>query len=183
MQNKAVEYALRKTRRSKVVRLVVDRDGSVVVCAPLFVSTNTIENFIRAKAHWLLSKISLAASLPPRPSMQARRSAYLQHKAEAERIILQTIETVNQHYQFTYRRVSVRNQRSRWGSCSKQGNLSFNYKLLFLPEHLRTYVVVHELCHLKEFNHSPRFWSLVAQTISQPRRTKRELSQIGILAS
>lgn len=58
-------------------------------------------------------------------------------------------------------RVAIRDQKSRWGSCSQRGNLNFNWKLIMAPPQALDYVVIHELCHLIEFNHSPRFWSLV----------------------
>lgn len=59
-------------------------------------------------------------------------------------------------------RVTIREQKSRWGSCSQKGNLNFNWKLIMAPPQVLDYVVIHELCHLHEFNHSPRFWALVA---------------------
>ena len=58
-------------------------------------------------------------------------------------------------------RVAIRDQKSRWGSCSQKGNLNFNWKLIMAPPQALDYVVIHELCHLHEFNHSPRFWALV----------------------
>ena len=62
-------------------------------------------------------------------------------------------------------RIAIREQKSRWGSCSRKGNLNFNWKLIMAPPEALDYVVVHELCHLHEFNHSPRFWSLVAEQL------------------
>ena len=59
-------------------------------------------------------------------------------------------------------RITIRDQKSRWGSCSSRGNLNFNWKLIMAPPQALDYVVIHELCHLREFNHSPRFWALVA---------------------
>jgi len=74
--------------------------------------------------------------------------------------------------------VKIRDQSSRWGSCSWKGNLNFSYKLVLLPEHLADYVVVHELCHLREMNHSPRFWALVSQTVPDYRAKRRELKKL-----
>ncbi|NBX49499.1 M48 family peptidase, partial [bacterium] len=87
----------------------------------------------------------------------------------------QRVAELNQHYGFSYGKISVRNQQTRWGSCSKRGNLNFNYRILFLPPHLADYLIVHELCHLKEFNHSPRFWALVAQGCPNYHACKKEL--------
>ncbi len=93
-----------------------------------------------------------------------KRSTYLHHKAEARRVIMARLAHYGSLYGLTWNRVAIRDQRRRWGSCSSLGNLNFNYRLLFLPDHLRDYVIVHELCHLKEMNHGERFWELVAQT-------------------
>lgn len=90
---------------------------------------------------------------------------YTEHKEQARALILKRIEHYNRHYQFTYKRVAIRNQRRCWGSCSSLKNLNFNYKILLLPDHLQDYIVVHELCHLAELNHGKRFWELVAQQI------------------
>lgn len=89
------------------------------------------------------------------------------------------IEQFNAVYNFKVGRVSIRNQRSRWGSCSRLGNLNFNFKIALLPEPLVDYLIVHELCHLGEFNHSPRFWDLVAHTIPDYRAKRRALKGAG----
>ncbi len=69
--------------------------------------------------------------------------------------------------------------KTRWGSCSKKKNLNFNARIAQLPDHLIDYVIVHELCHLIEFNHSAKFWALVAQTIPDPQNCRRELRHIA----
>ena len=90
---------------------------------------------------------------------------YAAHKEQARELIHGRLEHYNQHYQLTYKRVSIKNQRRCWGSCSSLGNLNFNYKILLLPPHLQDYIIVHELCHLAELNHGHGFWNLVAQRI------------------
>jgi len=108
-----------------------------------------------------------------------RRSKYLKHKELARALVKSRLEHFNQFHHFKYNRISIRNQRSRWGSCSKQGNLNFNYRIIFLPPLLADYLIVHELCHLKEFNHSRAFWHLVSQTIPRYLMARRELKKTG----
>ena len=79
----------------------------------------------------------------------------------------------------TVGRVTIRNQRTRWGSCSAKGNLNFNCLLMLCPENVRDYVVVHELCHRLEMNHSPRFWADVEAVLPDYREPKRWLREHG----
>ena len=100
---------------------------------------------------------------------------YLEHKERARALVHERIAYWNQFYQFKFGRIAIRNQRSCWGSCSELGNLNFSYKILFLPGHLADYIIVHELCHLQEFNHSKNFWALVAKTMPKYREYRKEL--------
>ena len=74
-------------------------------------------------------------------------------------------EYFNKFYSYKWNRIFIKNQKTRWGSCSKRGNLNFNYRIALLPPEAADYIIVHELCHLKEFNHSRNFWKLVEQQI------------------
>lgn len=103
------------------------------------------------------------------------KKVYQTHKEIARALIKQKLSKFNAHYQFSYRKVAVKNQRSRWGSCSKQGNLNFNYRIAFLPQALQDYIIVHELCHLSVFNHSKKFWALVAETVPDHLARRKEL--------
>jgi len=103
------------------------------------------------------------------------RADYLKYKEKARAFISERLEYYSKTHGFRFNRVSIRNQRSRWGSCSKKGNLNFNYKILMLPQHLANYIIIHELCHLKELNHSPRFWNLMAQVMPDYLEIKKEL--------
>lgn len=105
------------------------------------------------------------------------RKEYLLHKETARAMVHARLAHFNQHYKLVWGDVAVRNQKSRWGSCSKAGNLNFNYRIALLPPHLQDYIIVHELCHLQEFNHSVKFWQLLAQTIPTPHLCKKELHE------
>ncbi len=90
---------------------------------------------------------------------------YVAHKENARALVHERLLYWNQFYNFEYKRVAIRNQRRCWGSCTSLKNLNFSYKLLFLPPHLLDYIIVHELCHLKELNHGQNFWALVAEQV------------------
>ncbi|HEY4526690.1 MAG TPA: M48 family metallopeptidase [Candidatus Paceibacterota bacterium] len=101
-------------------------------------------------------------------------------KQEAHALVVSRITHFNQTYECTINRIVIRNQRRRWGSCSARGNLNFNYRLLKLPPALVDYIVVHELCHLRELNHSARFWKLVGDTLPDFRARQRALRRIAL---
>lgn len=103
------------------------------------------------------------------------RVKFLQHKEEARALVMERLKYFNQEYNFEICRIAIRNQRSRWGSCSKKGNLNFNYRVTLLPPEVADYIIVHELCHLGEFNHSKRFWALVAKTIPNYLQIRKKL--------
>jgi predicted metal-dependent hydrolase len=109
---------------------------------------------------------------------RAPTKRYIEHKEAARALVHARLEALNAHYGFAYNRVAIKDARSRWGSCSQKKNLNFNYRLVFLPAHLVDYIVVHELCHLKEFNHGPSFWTLVAEVVPEYKACIRELKGI-----
>src|SRR3989344_6270589 len=106
------------------------------------------------------------------------KRVYESQKEEARSLVHRKLELFNLHYNLTWGKVAIRNQRSRWGSCSKKGNLNFNYRILQLPEPLQDYIIVHELCHLAAFNHSKNFWALVAEQIPNHLARRRALHAI-----
>ena len=90
---------------------------------------------------------------------------FKENKNKAYELINERILYFNQSGEYPVGNVSIKNQKTRWGSCSGKRNLSFNYKLLFMPENLRDYIIIHELCYLKEMNHSKNFWNLVVERV------------------
>ena len=103
---------------------------------------------------------------------------YMQHKEEARAVILRKVAQWNADCKLTFNRVAIRNSKRSWGSCTSLKNLNFSYKILFLPEHLQDYIIVHELCHLQHLNHKQEFWDLVDTYIPQYQACITELKQI-----
>ena len=106
---------------------------------------------------------------------------YLENKESARSLVLTRLHYFNQHYGLKWNRVAIRNQRRCWGSCTSLKNLNFNYKIQLLPPHLQDYIIVHELCHLKELNHGADFWALVAETIPDYKLKVKEIRGIDKL--
>ena len=100
---------------------------------------------------------------------------YVKHKESARVLIVEKVKRYSSVYGCSVRRISIRNQKTRWASCSEKGNLNFSYKILFLPEMFADYIIVHELCHLQELNHSQRFWDLVVQVFPNYKQIRKEL--------
>lgn len=97
------------------------------------------------------------------------------YKKKADEVIHDRLQFFNEHYGLKYKRVTMRNQKSRWGSCSRLKNLNFNWRLIMAPIEVIDYVVAHELCHIKEMNHSPKFWNLLTQTIPDYKERRKWL--------
>jgi predicted metal-dependent hydrolase len=121
----------------------------------------------------------LSLTLPALDDETARRALTVWYRRQAQRIFGERLAAYNTRYGYRYGRVSIKEQKSRWGSCSRLGNLNFNWRLLLAPLPVLDYVVVHELCHLKEMNHSARFWQLVARTCPTYATQRRWLRQHG----
>ena len=180
LKNKKISYTIRKSQRARRMRLAVYRDGSVVVTTPHDLSETIAERFVKEKSQWLLSKLAFFKQFEGRLIGPASNKDYLKHKERARDLAQRRIEHFNKIYKFKYNKISIKNQKTRWGSCSKKGNMNFNYKIALLPSRISDYIIVHELCHLKELNHSKRFWSLVERTMPNYQKVRNELKKAGL---
>ena len=97
------------------------------------------------------------------------------YRKQAENVIRNRVDELGFALSINYNRVTIRQAKTRWGSCSQKGNLNFNWKLIMLPEPVIDYIIIHELCHLKEMNHSGKFWALVAEYCPQWRHRRKWL--------
>lgn len=107
--------------------------------------------------------------------LRRRKAEYKKYKELARALVKSRIAHYSSIYMLKVNRIAIKNTKSRWGSCSNKGNLNFNYRIALLPQELADYIIVHELCHLVEFNHSKRFWKLVALTIPNYQELRKKL--------
>lgn len=175
LKNEKVEYQLKKSRRAKNISLTINRNAELSLIIPFYADENRALEFARQKTNWILRKMEYfknnrKVSIPP-----ASRKDYLKYKKLAQEIITEKLKRFNAFYNFSFKKISIRNQKTRWGSCSKNGNLNFSYRVIFLSEKLCDYIVVHELCHLGEFNHSKNFWNLVAKIVPDYKEIRRKI--------
>ena len=102
-------------------------------------------------------------------------------KQKAKIIFSEMLEGLAEHHGFHFNKLSIRSQKTRWGSCASNKNISLNSKLLLMPEHIVKYVMIHELCHTIEMNHSAKFWDLVEDCDPQYRENRKQLKMLGKL--
>ena len=171
-----IKYEIRRSSRARSVRITILGRDEVIVTAPARVSAELIERFVRSKSDWIESKLARLRLLPDHMFLQSSKKDYEQFKKAAHVIAEQRLAHFNASYGFDFKKISIRNQKTRWGSCSKTGTVCFNYKIALLPPHLADYIIVHELCHIGEMNHSKKFWALVARTIPDYRSLRAELN-------
>lgn len=177
---KQILYSLNLKDKARSLRVAVYPGGAVKVSAPKRFGVWSVERFMRLKADWILQKIeSLVLAAKPKTKHQSRQE-FLKYKKAALVLVRQKLEKFNTMYGFAWKRIAIKNQKTRWGSCSKSGNLNFNFKIALLPDRAAEYVVVHELCHLAQMNHSKKFWDLVAQTIPEHRKIRQQLKIISL---
>jgi predicted metal-dependent hydrolase len=120
-----------------------------------------------------------------RKTLKGKRSEYLDQKEHARKLVQEKLDHWKKFYlenfgiHFVWRRVAIKNSKTRWGSCSSQKNLNFSYKILTLSPEGQDYLIVHELCHLIQMNHSKNFWDLVGLGIPNYKKLRKNLRGIG----
>jgi len=97
----------------------------------------------------------------PQKKISSEDLIYKKYRPKAESLLRERAQDLAEKYGFTYNRVSIKNTKTRWGSCSTKRNINLHYKLIFVEDWYRDYVIIHELCHLRQMNHSKLFWDEV----------------------
>lgn len=167
----------------KTLSLEITKEAQVLVRAPYRLSQLEIERFVQEKADWIEKHLKAVRNkLEDRQKHPVRLLGMedIQRLADEAMSVLPAKAT---YYApkvgVAFGRITIRNQRTRWGSCSGKENLNFNCLLMLAPEYVQDYVVVHELCHRLEMNHSARFWNEVERVLPDYRIAKRWLKEHG----
>lgn len=159
------------------MRLQAEPGVGIVAVVPLGTDLEVVERFVRRHADWVERMLPWLAKHEGVTRLPRSRSEYVRRAPEAMRLVRDLVARLNAHYRFDVGRIGVRNQTSRWGSCGRSGDISFNWKLILIPPELAEYVVSHELCHIGSFDHSKKFWALVAQTIPDWKIRRKALKR------
>ena len=166
-------------QRARRYILRVLRDGTVRVTLPRRGARRDATAFLEANAAWIereRARLSAASAHRREPADVAIEAAL---RARARRELPAQLLALAKQHNISVARVSVRNQRTRWGACSPSGTITLNWRLIQVPDFVREYVLLHELMHRRELNHSRRFWRLVAACCPHLREARRWLRQEG----
>lgn len=174
----SIEYVRHPRAKRYLIRVRVD--GSVRATIPRWGSKREAVRFVEAQAEWIAQQQAVAARVraarPPRVPPADLRAAL--HRARRE--LPQRLLELADRFGLTVRKISIRNQRWRWGSCSRQGHICLNWRLVDMPEWVRDYVLIHELMHLRRMDHSPAFWKHVAAACPDYQRARQWLREHSV---
>lgn len=172
----------------KTLAIQINPDLSVIVRAPMYAPQSDIERILREKEGWIqkhIEKIREQEEKKKETQGESVESEYLTNE-EIKKLADKALQYIPKRVSYyakqigvTYGKITIRNQKTRWGSCSNKGNLNFNCLLMLTPSEVIDYVVVHELCHRKEMNHSVAFWAEVEKVIPNYKEQVKWLKENG----
>ncbi len=174
---------IRSDRRSFAIEIGMDK--KIKVRVPRRASQAQIEEMLKAKHDWILKTLD---KIEQRNTAEAREyeeakplssEEVKELKKEARNHLASLTEYWAEKIGVSYGRISIRGQKTRWGSCSSKGNLNYNYLLILCPDDVIEYVVIHELCHRIYMNHSKRFWEKIEEFCPNYRQARKWLKQNG----
>lgn len=165
-----------KSKRAKRIILSVKSDKTVRVAVPYFVSFSKALDFTQQKREWVSKQLIKIENAEKNQKSLAGINHNLNHEA-AKLLLVNRLYELAQKYGFEFNKVKIRNQKTRWGSCSSKNNINLNIKLAFLPAELRDYVLIHELVHTKIKNHGKEFREELKKYVKDYKKVKTKLSE------
>ena len=170
-----VPYEIIKCDR-KTIAIQIKPDGQVLVRCPKRMRVEEARRFVESKVDWIEKHL---AKRPPQNVSKYTPKEIEQLREQARKLVTERVRYYAPIIGVTYGQIAIRTQHTRWGSCSSKGNLNFNCLLSLVPPEVLDYVVVHELCHRKELNHSARFWVQVEQVLPDYKAQRKWLKEYG----
>lgn len=169
----------RSKRKSAAIKITADMQ--IVVFVPVYVSDNEIERMVISKSKWIDEHmLKVQSTIDERSKLEKITFEQIKELADqAVEYIPKRVKYYAEKENFVYNKITIKNLVSRWGSCSTKGNLNFNCLLMLTPDYVIDYIVVHELCHLREMNHSEKFWAEVEKIMPDYQRSELWLKQNG----
>ena len=168
-----ISYRVIRSNR-RTVAIQISPSGEVVVRCPHRMPQVAVHAFVENKSDWIEKHLEKLIPVQPFSPTQLQDLA-----RQAKPVLVERTAYFAKVMGLTYERITIRAQHTRWGSCSGKGNLNFNCLLMLVPEQVRDYVVVHELCHLRQMNHSPEFWAEVEKVFPNYRVARKWLKDNG----
>ena len=170
---------LRKTSRSRRISLRVNPRGGVTVSMPWIVPFRVGLEFFLSRREWVLETIERQNKrFVDEPILSPGEIESL--RKEAKKVLPARLSELARKYSFEYNQVRIKHNVSNWGSCSRKGNINLNINLMRVPEDLRDYVILHELCHLRHPNHGPEFHALLESLCPDHRSKEKELRKFRL---
>ncbi len=176
-------FVIRSKRKTLSLEI---RDGLVKARVPYYITDRDIRTFIEKHSDWVIRKLADVRVMMDRTAndtvekIPAISSLTKEELASIREAFLKQVSYYAEIMGVSYGRITIRNQRTRWGSCSSKGNLNFNYKLYYMPKELMDYVIIHELAHRVYMNHSKEFWSLVGNYCPDYQRCRQKLKSDSV---
>ena len=152
-----LKIAYRRSKRARNLRITIDPTPSITVTVPANLSLNYAEEFAQSKQAWIQKHLQRMRQRQGNQPLQSELSRDELNRAQDE--LFARLEYFSRKHKLPYNRAAFRCQKTKWGSCSGQNNISLNINIAFLPEHLQDYILLHELCHIRHKNHSKVFWT------------------------
>lgn len=174
--------ALIKSKR-RSLGITIKPGGEIIIRAPKFMPNSTILSQVQEKSAWILKTYEKQRQIEPTPHSEEKSHQTLalekRYRDAAKDYIPKRVEYYHTFTGGDYQKITIRDQKTRWGSCSSNGTLSFSFRLMLAPPRVLDYVVVHELCHLTHMNHSKEFWNMVEDILPDYKEHRKWLKENG----
>jgi predicted metal-dependent hydrolase len=166
-----------KSQRAKLIRITINQDKTIRLTVPRGKSVDNSMQFLHSKIPWIAKHQQRLSRLENIPANLRQPKI---NERQAINTLISRLEELAKNYNFKYNKVTIRNQKTKWGSCSAKNNISLNINLARLPDELRDYVILHELVHTRIKNHSREFWAKLDKIVDgSPTNSSRKAKELS----